>query len=62
MRLIVLCLIFLAVLVAFYGFIKMFSVAVAWFDSDSLLEKIISRVCLVLFLVVVIAVKFRTGK
>lgn len=62
MRLIILFLIFLAVIVAFYCFIKMFSVAVAWFDSDSLLEKIISRVCLVLFFLIVIAVKFRTGK
>ncbi len=62
MRLIVLFLIFLAVIVAYYCFIKMFSVAVVWFDSDSLLEKIISRVCLVLFFLIVIAVKFRTGK
>ncbi|WP_022750620.1 hypothetical protein [Lachnobacterium bovis] len=49
----------IAGVVAYYGLI---AYAVAWFNSDSLLKKIIARICWVLVLLIIIDGVFRTGK
>ncbi|WP_027422634.1 hypothetical protein [Lachnobacterium bovis] len=49
----------IAGVVAYYG---LTAYAVAWFNSDSLLKKIIARICWVLVLLIIIDGVFRTGK